>query len=192
MRPPTNAGRSTCLPNHTTTSLGLTTPSTYNSLDLHLWHPWPHGRQSHLSGHRACALGASSRGQIPAHAVPPAGIPGCLDCEPNDVLQPVVETVKVTETVGSDAGPALATCDRSGPRSVAPARVRERPGAPPADHVCPLRSGEALPAGDLGRACMRKLRVAFRTDRHDLPGMWGGIKVVDVLRRAAPPRLLRC
>ena len=30
-----------------------------------------------------------------------------LDCEPNDVLQPVVETVKVAKTGGTDAGPGI-------------------------------------------------------------------------------------
>ena len=30
-----------------------------------------------------------------------------LDCEPNDVLQPVVESVKVAKTGGTDAGPGI-------------------------------------------------------------------------------------
>jgi hypothetical protein len=30
-----------------------------------------------------------------------------LDCEPNDVLQPVVESVKVAKTGGADAGPGI-------------------------------------------------------------------------------------
>ena len=30
-----------------------------------------------------------------------------LDCEPNDLLQPVVETVKVARAAGTDAGPGI-------------------------------------------------------------------------------------
>ena len=30
-----------------------------------------------------------------------------LDCEPNDLLQPVVETVKVAKTAGTDTGPGI-------------------------------------------------------------------------------------
>jgi DNA-binding Xre family transcriptional regulator len=79
-----------------------------------------------------------------------------LECEPNDLLQPVVETVKVAKT-GTEPVRASARCARSGPRSAARTRGRERSGTPAADHVCPLRPGEAMHPTDPGGSGVQEL-----------------------------------
>ena len=111
-----------------------------------------------------------------------------LDFQPNDVLQPVVETVKVAKTGGSDARPGIGDLRPIRAKIPAWAKGHERPGDPPADHVCPLRSGGALLPADPGGAGVQELRVAVRTNRHDLPGMLRE-QGFGVLRRATQSRL---
>ena len=110
-----------------------------------------------------------------------------LDCEPNDLLQPVVETVKVAKT-GTDAGPGIGDLRPIRPRSAARTKGEQRSPAPAQDYLRALRQTETVPATDPGQARVRDLRAAVRTHIHDLPGVRRD-QGVGVLRRAPPPRV---
>ena len=100
-----------------------------------------------------------------------AALRDILDCQPNDLLQPVVETAKVAKTGTEPAGPGIGDLRPIRAKLTARTRERDRWGAQAADPVCPLCSGEAVLPASPGQAGMRDLPASARTHRHDLPGM---------------------